>query len=89
MDPLGARRSYVIGKCREVIMSSKGEKHDEALAVLTVDLVKQLLSQPDNLPKVTSLLAERIRELSGAHAVILAQCRREAGETESSRPPSL
>lgn len=62
-------------------MASHSSKRDSAFAILTLDLVGQLLRQPDNLQKLSSSLTKIIRELSGAHTVIFAHFAQEVDET--------
>ena len=60
-------------------MTSESAKYIEAFATMTLDLAKHVLSRPDNLPEVASYLMERVRELSGAHTVIMIQWLQETG----------
>ncbi len=54
-------------------MSLKDQSQDYALSVMTLDIVKDVLRQPDNLQEVVTKLMGRFRELSGANTVIMAQ----------------
>ncbi len=55
-------------------MTIQNQQYEHALTVMTLDIVKDVLNQPDNLPEVVSQLLARTRELSGARTIIMAQC---------------
>jgi len=54
-------------------MGLQNKKDDPSLSMLTLDIVKEVLSQPDNLPAIANYLTLTLRELSGAHTVFLLQ----------------
>jgi len=66
-------------------MSSSSQQHEQAFAVMTLDIVQSVLSRPDNLPEVITQLLARIRELSGARAIIMLQCLQPAREQHGHR----
>ena len=55
-------------------MGLESELHQQAFAVMTLDIVEHVLRRPDNLPEVATHLTEKVRELSGARTVVLTQC---------------
>ncbi len=59
-------------------MTIQDRQADHALAMMTLDIVKDVLKRPDHLPDVVSQFLARVRELSGARTIIMVQCRRDA-----------
>ena len=50
------------------------DKHSyPALAVLTLDLLREVLQRADKISESFNYILEKIREISGAHAAVLIQ----------------
>lgn len=62
----GGKPQAAEGQQEEPPAESRG-----ATAVAMLDLISSVLEQPDNLQATTDLLAQKVRELTGARAVIL------------------